>query len=307
MPSGAIELDVSSIDALTASVQALPWSAHAVAGTAVVVGLLLWGVGRQVLKPLFCVIGGIAGAIGGFFAAGMIGVERIGDVPTPFAGLGVGGVLGMGIAASLYNFTVAVGFGAVAGLTGILVSATWLELHGQALAPERAAITVQHDRLAAIDAEHALILARPERAERTGRAARDADRSDQGDSAGVALTEQARELAWALADEARARWGTLDPRSQMVIALSGLGSAFVGFLIGLVLPGRSAAAATALLGSAVWITGAVWLAGALDAPGREYLDRGPKEWLIVWLGVACVGLGLQLRGLASRRSAPARE
>lgn len=294
MPSGALELDVASIDALTASVQALPWSAHAVAGAAVVVGLLLWGVGRQVLKPLFCVIGGITGAIGGFFAAGLIGVDRLGDVPTPFVGLGVGGVLGMGIAASLYHFTVAVGFAAVAGLTGVLVSATWLEVHADAPSPERSAITVQLDRLAAIDAERAAARARPERAER----------ADTGESS---LTERARTLAWALGGEARARWGTLDPRSQMVMALSGLGSTFVGFLIGLVLPGRSAAAATALLGSAVWITGAVWLAGALDAPGREYLDRGPKEWLIVWLGVACVGLGLQLRGMASRKSAPPRD
>lgn len=286
------ETGAGSIDALVASIQGLPWAAHWVAVAAVVAGLLLWGVGRQVVKPLFCLIGGIAGGVGGFLGASLVGIEQIGTVPAPFVGLGLGGVLGMAVAASLYNFAVAVGFGAVAGLTGVLVAATVLELHTEARTAIDAAIGVQQQRLADFDSERAAILAQLDTAARPAPAKT---------ASGNSLTERARALASGLGEEFQSRWGTLDPRSQFIVALAGLGGAGMGFLIGLLLPGRSAAAATALLGSAVWLTGGVWLAGALDLPGREFLDRGPKEWLIVWLSVAGVGLAVQLQGMGSSK------
>ncbi len=295
------EVGPGSIDALAASIQGLPWAAHWVAVAAVVAGLLLWGVGRQVLKPLFCLIGGIAGGVGGFFAASLLGIEQLGTVPGPFVGLGVGGVLGMAVAASLFNFAVAVGFGVVAGLSGVLVSATVLDLHTEPRTGIDAAIGLPRERLVHIDAEHAVILAQLQTAPRgTPEAARG---TPEAESSGGSLTERARALASGLGEEFRSRWDTLDPRSQFIVALAGLGGAGAGFLIGLLLPGRSAAAATALLGSAVWLTGGVWLAGALDVPGREFLDRGPKEWLIIWLSVAGVGLAVQLQGMGSGKKA----
>lgn len=239
---------------------------------------------------MFCLFGGIAGAIGGFMIGGMTGVPSLGDVPTPFVGLGVGGVLGMAVAASLYHFSVAVSFGLVAGLTGLLVSATWLELQDEAPSAVRAAIESQRQRMDGHDAERAAILARPMTAANA-----------EVPTPDTTLTDRARVLAAALGGELVSRWTTLDPRHRMTVALAALGSAGVGFFIGLLAPGRSAAATTALFGSAVWIGAGVWIAGALDLPGRELLDRGPKEWLIIWLSVAGVGLALQLHGLAARR------
>lgn len=279
---------MSSVDALAASIQALPWSAHSVALTALLLGLLLWGVGRRILKPMFCLFGGLAGAIGGFMVGGMTGVPTLGDVPTPFVGLGVGALLGMAVAASLYHFSVAVSFAIVAGLTGMLVSATWLELQDEAPSAVRAAIASQHEQLAARDAQRAAILSRPA----PGAADRAPDRT---------LTDRARALAAALGSELASRWTTLDPRRRATVALATLASAGLGFFVGLLAPRRSAAAATALFGSAVWIGAGAWIAGALDMPGRELLDRGPREWLIIWLSVAGVGLALQLHGIASRR------
>ncbi len=282
------DLGPGSIDALAASIQGLPWAAHWVAVAAVVAGLLLWGVGRQVVKPLFCLIGGIGGGIAGFLLASMTGVDAVGTVPSPMLGLGIGGLLGLCIAASLFNFAVAVGFAVVAGISGILVSATVLELQNEARSALDATIAVHSQNMAGFDSERAAILHQP--------------REGLGAGAAASLTGRARELAWGLGGELQSRWGTLDPRSQFIVGLSALGGAGVGFLIGLLLPHRSAAAATALLGSAVWLTGGVWLAGALDAPGREFLDRGPKEWLIVWLGVAGLGLAMQLQGMSRHKS-----
>jgi hypothetical protein len=176
----------------------------------------------------------------------------------------------------------------VAGLSGILVSATVLDLQNEARSALDATIAVHSEKMASFDAERAAIIARP--------------REGLSGGAAASLTGRARELAWGLGGELQSRWGTLDPRSQFIVGLSALGGAGIGFLIGLLLPNRSAAAATALLGSAVWLTGGVWLAGALDAPGREFLDRGPKEWLIVWLGVAGLGLAMQLQGMSHKRA-----
>ncbi len=285
-----------ALEALSASIQGLPWAAHWVAIAAVLAGLLLWGVGRQVLKPLFCLIGGIGGAIAGFFAASVLGIDQVGTVPTPFVGLGIGGVLGIAIAASLYGFSVAVGFGLVAGLSGILVSATVLELQSEARTALDAALAGHRERLAQYDAERASIRAH---SAATASIAHNPGTTQASDS----LTRQARVLASGLVQEFSARWGTLEPRSQFIVALSGLGGAALGFLVGLLLPSRSAAASTALLGSAVWLIGGLWLAGAVGMPGREFLDQGPREWLIIWLSIAGVGLALQLHGIGSRKKA----
>jgi hypothetical protein len=287
-----------TLEALSASIQGLPWAAHWVAIAAVLAGLLLWGVGRQVLKPLFCLIGGIGGGIAGFFAASVLGIDQVGTVPTPFVGLGIGGVLGMAVAASLYGFSVAVGFGVVAGLSGILVSATVLELQGEAKTALDAALASHRERLDHYDSERASIRAQSTSAASVAHA--------QGTAQETGLvTRQARVLASGLVHEFAARWGTLEPRSQFIVALSGLGGAALGFLVGLLLPSRSAAAATALLGSAVWLVGGLWLAGAVDLPGREFLDQGPREWLIIWLSIAGVGLALQLHGIGARKKAEA--
>ena len=85
------------------------------------------------------------------------------------------------------------------------------------------------------------------------------------------------------------------------MGLSAMVGAVLGVGFGLVLPVWAAGIVSALLGPAVWLPCAVWGARAAGLASPEPLAGGPVGWLMIWGGLAAVGLAVQCGGLLGRR------
>lgn len=280
-----------TLDALVEAIRSLPWAAHALATGGLIAGLILWAMGRRVLRPIFAVIGALTGGGLGFFVLPAIGPATIAGVPAPFLGLFVGGVLGIVGAYVLYRFAVAISFAAVAGLAGILIAASALHLQPEAKGATEAALDSARQRLAEAEQEHTAAMATPE-AQPPPRSTEQKILNDAG--------QRARAFLNALADEFQSRWGALPARSRLIVLLSAVGGTGLGLMLGLLMPTRSAAAVTACFGSAVWLPSAVWLTSVLALPGRGLLDLGALAWLITWIVVATLGFVVQMTGSAKK-------
>ncbi len=283
---------IGTVDELAAAVRSLPWAAHALAAGGLVSGLILWCIGRKVLKPIYATIAGLAGGAFGFFGLPLTGLDYVASIPSPYVGLAIGGVLGLVIGVALYRFAVAVSFGAAAGLAGILISATALNLQPQAREATRAAIAALEQQMADVEAEHAAAVqpAEPPSPEA----------KQQG--AAQAVADQAKAFLSALGEEFSSRWAALQAGDRIVVLGSGAFGIGLGVILGLIMPVRSAMAVTAMFGSAVWLVSAVWLLNAVDSPGRELLDRGAAGWLVIWTAVALIGFIVQRSGLPGKKS-----
>lgn len=299
----AIVTPEPAVGGLTSAVQSLPVAAHVLAGSALAAGLVLWCLGRRVVKPVFVLIGALLGAGSGFLLAPLTGIGEIGSVPTPYIGLGIGALLGGTIGVLLFRFAVAVSTGAVLGLAGVLISLILMT------APEQRA-----DAQTAVEsaAERAMIPPEDQPQNPTpplpdGVAPREfidgPILSPEAKEQARKAAERVRAFLAALGEELRPRWEALPERSRLTIIAAGLGGLVGGFLLGLVMPQRSSAAVTALFGAAVWLPSAVWLVHATDAPGQRLLQHGPLAWTIVWSVVAALGFAVQLAGLKKPKKA----
>ena len=274
-----------SVEALIAAIQALPWSAHLVAGIALLAGIVLWGAGRTVLKPLFCIAGGIALGFAGHTLGSAMSLQEVGTLPTPFVGAAVGGIVGMVLAAALFPLAVGISFAGTAAVTAVLIAGTALELHPQATSAVREAIDAEQAYLSAAQAEHDAITA----ANRPVRPA--------------SLAGQAAVVAAVMRDRFMAQWTEMGGGARFTLMIAGAGAALGAFVVGVLLPRRCAAATTALLGAGLWLGGGAWVLSLTDMPGHQLLSFGAKEWLVTWLCVAGVGMALQLQRITKPKEA----
>jgi hypothetical protein len=265
-----------------ATVSSLPLAAHILAGIGLVAGLLLWFMGRKVLKPIFCIFGALGGAWTGFFLMAHVGDTFFG-VPSPYIGLAVGGLLGIGAAVMLFRFAVAISTGLALGLAGILIAATYLHF------------VPQHDPARDGPARQSLPGVAP--LSLTG------EQKKAVVQAAQSMAAEVKEFVSEKVQDLRDSWNGLSGHDQVVMGVSGLGAALAGFFLGLFMPVRSSAVATALFGSAVWLASAAWIITAASLPGHGHLNQTAVVWLVVWLVVATAGVALQIgtfRGRAAK-------
>ncbi|MBL9031815.1 MAG: hypothetical protein JNM80_08920 [Phycisphaerae bacterium] len=264
---------------------ALPYPAHILAAVGLVAGLLLWFRGRQILKPLFCILGGLGGATLGFSFVPALGLNEIAGIPSPYLGLGIGTALGLIAGLLLFRFAMAiwlaVGLGAAAVLgasAGVQYSpiADWRGARDQLVAP-----LPPTESPASNDARSiAMAKIKP-------------------------VAGRVREFVSSHAQEAKASFDALPAQSRLILLGAGLGASLAGFAVGLAWPKRVAAAGTALAGSGIALVSAVWLARAFGLPGWDSLGRNPMILLIAWLALGAVGFMAQIK--AGKRLAPAAE
>jgi hypothetical protein len=269
------------------SVGSLPLAAHILALLGLVGGLVLWLVGQKVIKPVFGVLGGVIGGLIGFLTMPSIAPSDIGGIPSPYLGLGIGAVFGLGAGLMLFRFAVAISTGIALGLAGILISAA--SIHFTPV--QDASKNLNNLKNSAIKAAQSPIDPTL------------TSKKDQAMARAQPVAQTVKEFVESEAEDIRASWNSLQGHEQVVLGLSGVGGMVAGFFIGLFFPRKSAAVATSLFGSAVWVPSLMWLANALEVPGREYLDRGAMFWLIVWMVAAIVGIGVQIGG-QRRKPAP---
>ncbi|MFN0133515.1 MAG: hypothetical protein ACKVW3_13435 [Phycisphaerales bacterium] len=265
--------------------KALPYPAHILAAVGAIVGLLLWFRGRQILKPLFCVLGGLGGAGLGFSLVPAMGLNTLGGIPSPYIGLGVGAALGL--IAGLLMFRFAMAF--------------WLAVGLGAAAFLGASAGVGYRAIADLPAaREQLVAPLPPPETPTGT-----------DPKTVALARlkpvatRVREFVAAHSEEAKATFNSLPAQGKLILVGATLGATLAGFAIGLAWPKRVAAAGTALVGSGIALASGVWLVRATGMPGWEWLAKNPLAVLIGWLVFGAVGYMAQVK--AGRRLAPAAE
>lgn len=327
MATLATPQNLSEANNLLQRLQELPWALHGSLLVALVGGLLLWAFGRKVVKPTFATLGGVAGAAMGFFLAPATGLHDIAGFPTPYIGLGLGGVVGIAAGVALFRFAMAVSGGLVLAIVGVVGSVVYLgvaapveqdegetpasrvqegapadrpEAPGDGTAPPDASpetpknetptppLSDPNEPPGRVEAE--IEPAMPEVSARAERLAK-------------TVSERALAFLRELGQELSSRFDAYPAGSRLIISAAGLVGAGIGVLAGLVMPRRSAGAITAMLGAAVWLPSLFWLLQALDAPGHSFLaGLSPGSWAGLWLGASLLGIAIQWSGLVRASS-----
>lgn len=254
----------------------LPALANAGAVVALVAGLVLWIAGGKVLRPLLALLGFVAGAAGGALVATRLFPADAAGIPSGYAGVAVGSLVGALLALALFRFAMAAGAGVVFAAAGVLAAGVYLSFTPGGLPLDAAGAREAASRLIGPAATASLSRAS------TATAAPD-------DAAPNTLADAARA-------ETAGLWARLPESSRAILVGAGLLGALAGLGLGALAPARAAAVVTAWLGSVLWLASLAWLASTLHIPGRQFLDQGPLAWMAIWLVVALIGLAVQTSG-----------
>lgn len=305
-------------DQLISAMRNLPVEVHWAAALGLILGLVLWLVGRSVIKPILASVGFVGVGLLGYMLVPQTGVNTLLNIPSPYVGLGIGGLLGFALAVALYRFAMATATALVLGPIAALGAAGYLQiapvsapeqapqsapLSGQALympgvprvsdapARERFVPAAQVDTTAPPAPEAADAQTNPD------------EQAQQQVRAGQ-VAQHVRRFAGALLDELLGAWVAQPIRHRILITISGIIGASLGLLIGLLMPERAAGGVTAMLGSAIWLPNFVWLSLTLNIAWARYLHQGPVVWLSVWLVLGLLGASVQWITMHRAKSKP---
>lgn len=255
---------------------------------AAIAGIVLWLAGRIVLKPAIVFLLALAGGGLGAIAAPMLA----GNEPIPVAaGAGIGLALGALLGLIVFRFAMAVALGATLAVALPLAAAVPLGMPEEADEAWAAIAAPSLPPTAATPPDPSLSTSAPP----TWAAIAEGNLADR---AGV-VTTAAHHALRAL----DSRWAQLSPGDRAIMALSSIAGAILGVALGLVLPLWAAGITSALLGPAVWLPCIVCGIRSAGLASPEALAHGPAEWLMIWGGLAAVGLAVQGAGLLGRRAA----
>ena len=301
---GQLEPALSEAGTIAEALRDLPIGAHTVAIVGLAGGLALWAVGRRFVRPGFAFAGLILGAGAGLVAISAVPVLPALPVPAPYVGLGAGAAAGLVLSVLLFRVAMAASTALVMAIMGVLVAATYLDLK---LEPkgDRHPLTA-----AELQLEGPVVVKDPENepfkiielGDRTSE-----EPPSEPERLARSATLKTQRFVNALHAELTGLWERLPEQSQLVVALSAALGAAVGALSGLASPKRTAGAITALLGAAIWLPCGVWLAYYTDLPRLDLLQQGPLGWILIWLGVAAVGIIVQWSALRGRHKEAAED
>lgn len=289
------------------TLQSLPWAAHAAAAAGLVLGIALCLKGKDILKPCFALLGMLKGAAIGFFGAPMLGFDAPFGIPSPYLGAGIGALIGLGSGIALYRFAMAITGSLVGGLAAFLFAGAMMGLQ-----PPAAPAPTPSTPLVTPTALH-LQPTTPEPKEAEGRdspastpavTSPPANPAEQAKATFKEVSARVRAFGEAWWPQIRDAWTALDTKQQGTLVVAGVGGLVAGFLLGSFMPVKSAAAFTSLAGAALSLFCFVWITRALDAPGKELLNRSPQSWLVIWACLAALGLLAQV-GPSLKRKKPA--
>jgi len=288
-------------------VQGLPPEAHVALAAAFLTGLVLWAAGAKVLKPVFALVGVLAGAFVGLIVAGALALGPLLGVGSWLIAMAIGGVIGL--VATLAVLKTATVFIAAAtfALVGFGGGLVYVQATGGPANPE--ALETPDDD-AERDSGGGLLFNDP----RTNslvplnRLLGDEDKGPTAED-----VERVRVIAARLqavvrsaADLTARRWASLGADQKTAVAGATLGGLALGLAAGFFFPKRSTAVITALAGSAAFLFAGVALVEGLPwlEAGRPYVAHTPIVWALIWSGTAAAGLLLQLKLIAKNKPKP---
>ncbi|HED53025.1 MAG TPA: hypothetical protein ENJ00_02335 [Phycisphaerales bacterium] len=276
---------LEQVNQIVAAIQEHPlWSQSGLI-VLLIAGVLLWVSGRRVLKPIFAVLGALAGGFLGHTALPAVGIDHIFGLTGDVAGAAVGGTLGA--LAAILIFRVAIGVLAAAVVGGLAVLGASIFVQTRPVPPP------------AQNPSSPLVESRP--AESPSEADQlSPDTLTLGD-ANDAIREPGKFASDLYRGIKAEVWDPLSTSDRALLTASGLAGIVAGLALGVLAPKKSTALVTAFAGAGMWLPATYFLSQALTVPGRALLERTPIEWLVIWFGVALTGLFIQWRGLTDRR------
>lgn len=252
------------------------------AGIAVVVGIMLWSAGARAVSLAFAAAGGTAGLFGGFAIAQHVAMPDIAGLPGSLVIGAAGATLGVVIALVAMRLVVAAAAGvtAAAAAAGLAVLATPL-LPADVIGPQpsQPTLATPAPAIQPVSLGNLTGVVEPEQQAATAG-------QPEGQHREPAIT------ARALADKAEQAWQRVPEGIQGETALGILICGLMGAMLGAVWPSRIASATTAFMGAAVWPLGALKVQAIAGTPLP--IEEVPTQtWLLAWLILGIVGLGIQ--------------
>jgi len=240
------------------------------------IGLVLYLLGRRLVRPAFGAVGLIVGAAA-MFAVATAWIAQHWPQAPPAAFATIGGILG-GLAGFLLW---RLGIGLILAVAIAIIAPVACLLATRTPGPEIGAPLVELR-------EELQTTARPNNAS-DAPAPRDA----------LASLDKARQAIW---QTSRDWWAALPNGHRWLLGTLCIGGALLALLIGLALPGFSAALVTALLGS-LMLAGPVYrLAAVIGERAQALLPQNPRVFLYALLIATLVGAILQWTVLRPPRS-----
>ncbi|HRQ74793.1 MAG TPA: hypothetical protein PK098_02625 [Phycisphaerales bacterium] len=297
---------------LSQTLQDLPALSLIPVGLLVLVGLLLWGAGRRVLRTGFAAVGllvggGIGWLLGDSFNLG---------VPAWIVAVAVALVLAA-VAALLYRFAVAGALACVLAVAAPLAVVVITELNPRVelrapqaddadvddasppatpserkpdefdkwLDPERWIKDQIKDRLPGQLGENGE-LGQPLTPREIG------ERFGMSDEMGEQI-DRLESYARRLIDAIGSVWSQTAPAIRPYLVASAIGGALLGLMLGAMAPGFSAAIVTAFGGSLLWLGGGRLIAEHMGYADASWMPAAGTSWLTIWVVTAMVGFAIQ--------------
>lgn len=302
----------------------MPPAAVIVALGALCVGAIIWLFGGKLIKPGFILVGGVIGSAIGAVYVPMITATMLG-IPSAYPGMMIGLVLGMIAAVIVYRFAMASLTAGVVGSAAVLGGIITLSYFPGAIPPSDAISNGRDRGVITADGTDTDLRTQVEDQVRdwSGRlkdaaqkykdaqllASASKDPASAGNaSAALGLSgdpdqqaadkeriEAAKRTAQAISDHVAERWQALPERSRLIIAATWMAGAMTGFLMGLILPNKAAAAVSSLTGAAMILAGGISLADRYTSLGPSLAGISAMGWLGGWMALSAVGLLFQSR------------
>ncbi|MBK7404081.1 MAG: hypothetical protein IPJ41_05485 [Phycisphaerales bacterium] len=240
---------------------------------ALALGLALWLVGDRLFRPAASLVGAVLGALLGLTLGTQWESGLIVGLPAPYAFIGLGALIGLGLGALMYRLAV----GAVAGLTiagvaGAIAACVALQpVPGQPI-PDRPETVAE-------------VAAAPTAAP-----------AIQAVGFGEAFSvEGLRSAAASMSTLAQDQWAAIPGAARSLIMAAGILGSVLGFAFGVIRPRTVAPAIAALAGSALWLAAATALLVRTGGRLPSLPSERPGAWLAAWLLVALIGFAVQRR------------
>jgi len=282
--------------ATAAGLADLPWGAHALAGAALVAGLVMWLSGRRFVRPAYAALFALAGAGIGFTGPAAAGFDL-----DPYMGLAIGLVAGLVLGALMYRMTMAVTLASAAAVAAPMVAAAAIHLNTaedwRTSGEWPGAFSSEQEESGGVYGTNEPPITGSQGAQKSENRA---EATDLSWPAAAEAAARIRRVAQAMWSDAMDRLDAAPPMHRLILLLATLIGAGVGFALGFSWPGRSAAMATAFVGAGVWLGGGAWLATLLGSPPTGWGLSSPLSWLLVWVVAALAGTALQWTALRPR-------
>jgi len=281
--SGTADATTQAASSINTLIDTLPGVGVVVGAVSLLVGVVLWLIGRKIARPA-CTVGGlVVGGVIGLFG----GMEFFGATTAIVLGIGVAVVVGI-LAYVLFRVWMGI---SLALMFALLTPVAGLAYRGEA---EPVAPTSHNDLM--LD-QNALAPGSGPSDWFSSEDDAGGDNATEGDGEGQAATFQVGDRLRGLYEqqqrEVRAWWNSLGAAGRALVAGCSAGGALVGIILGLLLPYLAAMIQTSVVGGALMLLGA-WPQLPWLAPDLAEMFPPTIRLMVLALGlITLLGVSLQ--------------